>query len=174
MVSNRHNLSIKRLQTIICFNPPFDKNVSTNIAKPFLNLIHKHFPRDNKLPKIFNRNSVKVGCVSTENIISVVNAHNKILLFKNIKSIQPSDCWIKSKYPLNGNYRTENILYNWAASTSIKPDKVYLEATEKDFTQRFHNHKNLSTTLLIVMIQHSPNTFATSKKNITKPQTNLS
>ena len=62
-----------------------------------------------------------------------------MLLFKNIKPIQPSDCRIKC--PLNGNYRTKNILYKCAASTSIEPDKVYLKVTERDFIQRFYNHK---------------------------------
>ena len=29
---------------IIWFNPPFNKNVSTNLAKRFLNLLDQHFP----------------------------------------------------------------------------------------------------------------------------------
>ena len=34
-------------QIIILFNPSFNKNVSTNEAKWFQNLIDKHFPKDN-------------------------------------------------------------------------------------------------------------------------------
>ena len=52
-----------RKRKIIWFNPPFSKNVSTNIGcKKFLNgLINKHFPPQNKLHKIFNRNTLKLS-----------------------------------------------------------------------------------------------------------------
>ena len=50
-----------RSRNIIWFNPPFNKNVSTNVAKQFLNLIDEHFPKSNKLHAIFNRNAVKVS-----------------------------------------------------------------------------------------------------------------
>ena len=36
-------------RNIIRFNPPLNKNVSTNVAKRFLNLIDQHFPKSNKL-----------------------------------------------------------------------------------------------------------------------------
>ena len=50
-----------RNRNIIWFNPPFNKDVSTNIGKKILSLISKHFPPSNKLHKIFNRNTVKVS-----------------------------------------------------------------------------------------------------------------
>ena len=40
---------------MIWFNPPFYKNVSTNLAKWFLNLLDQHFPKSNKLHAIFNK-----------------------------------------------------------------------------------------------------------------------
>ena len=53
-----------RQRNIIWFNPPFSKNVSTNIGRDFLSLIDKHFPPHHKLHKIFNRNAVKVSYTS--------------------------------------------------------------------------------------------------------------
>ena len=50
-----------RQRNIIWFNPPFSKNVKTNIARSFLKLVDTHFPIGNKLHKIFNRNTVKVS-----------------------------------------------------------------------------------------------------------------
>ena len=44
-----------RNQNIIWFNPPFSRNVTTNVAKRFLNLLDIYFPKSNKLHKIFNR-----------------------------------------------------------------------------------------------------------------------
>ena len=55
-------------RNIIWFNPTFNKNVSTNVAKQFLNLINQHFPKSNKLHAIFNRNTVKVSYSCTQNM----------------------------------------------------------------------------------------------------------
>ena len=52
--SNEKNKT--RKWNITWFNPPFNINVATNVAKTFLSLIDKHFPKDKKLSKIFNRN----------------------------------------------------------------------------------------------------------------------
>ena len=57
--SNEKNKTRKR--NITWFNPPFNINVATNVAKTFLSLIDKHFPKDKKLSKIFNRNTIKVS-----------------------------------------------------------------------------------------------------------------
>ena len=40
-----------RLRNVIWFNPPFSKNVSTNVAKKFLSLINKHFSKSPHLKK---------------------------------------------------------------------------------------------------------------------------
>ena len=48
-----------RKRNIIWFTPLFGRNVSTKIGKHFLNLLYKHFPQNQLLHKIFNRNSVK-------------------------------------------------------------------------------------------------------------------
>ena len=50
-----------RKRQVTWFNPPFSRNVKTNVGKMFLKLIGKHFPRGHKLNKIFNRNTVKVS-----------------------------------------------------------------------------------------------------------------
>ena len=44
-----------RQRNVICFNPPFSKNVKTNIARNFLHLVDTHFPAGHKLHKIFKR-----------------------------------------------------------------------------------------------------------------------
>ena len=54
------------------FNPPFNANVSTNVAKTFLRLIDKHFTRSYKLNKVFNRNTVKVSYSCTENMAKLI------------------------------------------------------------------------------------------------------
>ena len=78
---NHHRRSRKR--NIIWFNPPFNNNVATNIGRQFLNLIKKHFPRNHKFNKIFNKNNVKVSYSCMPNIKSIINKHNKKILSEN-------------------------------------------------------------------------------------------
>ena len=60
---------------IIWFNPP-NKNVSTNVAEPFLNLIDEHFPKFNKLHVISNRKTANVSYSCTQNMSSMIKSHN--------------------------------------------------------------------------------------------------
>ena len=57
-----------RNRKVIWFNPPYSKQVSSNIAKCFLNLLDQHFPKQHRLYKIFSRNSVKVSYSCTKNV----------------------------------------------------------------------------------------------------------
>ena len=59
MPQEAHKQRRNRQRNIIWFNPLFSKNVRTNIARSFLNLVNTHFPVDHKSHKIFNRNTVK-------------------------------------------------------------------------------------------------------------------
>ena len=45
---------------ILYFNPPYNKNVVTNVGKTVLNSIKRHIPPDHELYKILNKNTVKV------------------------------------------------------------------------------------------------------------------
>ena len=58
----------QRKRNIIWFNPPYSKNVKTNIGKICIKLINKHFPRSSDLHKIFNRNTLKLSYSCTENM----------------------------------------------------------------------------------------------------------
>ena len=49
--TNAANNKKQRKRNIIWFNPPYSKNVKTNIGKLFLNLIKKHFPPYHKFHK---------------------------------------------------------------------------------------------------------------------------
>ena len=53
----------------IWYNPPYSRNVTSNIGQEFLKIIDKEFPKDQALSKIFNRNTVKIsyGCMTNIN-----------------------------------------------------------------------------------------------------------
>ena len=75
----QNNNKRSRQRNIIWFNPPFSQAVSTYIAKQFRDLLDKHFPQNNQLQKIFNRNTVKVSYSCTPNVGSIIKSHNKKL-----------------------------------------------------------------------------------------------
>ena len=56
-----NNEKKKRKQKIIWLNPPYSKNVKTNIGKIFFKLLHKHFPPLHSFHEIFNKKSVKIS-----------------------------------------------------------------------------------------------------------------
>ena len=45
----------KRNRKALWFNPPFSKNVKTNVGTLFLRLVRKHFIREHKFFKISNK-----------------------------------------------------------------------------------------------------------------------
>ena len=68
---------ISRKRKIIWFNPLYNQNVLTNIAKIFLKLVDKHTQSTNRLHKIFNRNSIKVRYSCMSNVQQLIKNHPK-------------------------------------------------------------------------------------------------
>ena len=69
-----------RKRKITWFNPSFNINVATNVAKTFLTLIDKHFPKNKRLCKIFNRNTIKVSYKCLPNVKQTISNNNHRLL----------------------------------------------------------------------------------------------
>ena len=144
-----------RSRKIIWYNPPFSKNVKNNIGGNFLKLISRHFPKDNKLNKIFNKNTVKVSysCMSNmKNLIDNNNVqysaantsegsrdsgpqiNNKNGQKKNCNCRKPDEC------PLEGNCLTAGVIYQATVSEQDKKE-TYIGLTENTFKTRYSNHK---------------------------------
>ena len=106
-------------RNIIWFNPPFSRNVSTKIGKYFLNLLDKHFPRNHRLHKIFNRNNVKVSYSCTKSMKTIITNHNKNILGKK-PSINKSHCNCRNKEacPLNGQCQIGEVVYESTLSSN--------------------------------------------------------
>ena len=130
-----------RSRNIIWFNPPFNKNVSTNVAKRFLNLLDQHFPKSKKLHAIFNRSTVKVSYSCTQNMSCMIKSHNKKVINKDVKESKSCNCRVKPECPLNGRCQVTDIIYKCAVLPPDKPNKVYFGTAEGDFKKRFYDHK---------------------------------
>ena len=87
----------KRQRKIIWFNTQCTLDVSTNVAKIFLNLIEKHFPGSSKLHKI--------------------KGHNKKMVQKETQETLDWNCRVKTDCPLNGDCRKKCVIYICTATT---------------------------------------------------------
>ena len=135
--------SKNRSRNIIWFNPPYSQNVQTNIAKSFLCLIDKHFPKSHKLHKIFNRNNLKVSYSCTTNMANIIKSRNQKILNENNEASNKKKCNSRSKNlcPLDGACLTKNIIYEATVTTSSGNARTYIGMTEHRFKTRYNNHK---------------------------------
>ena len=76
-----------RNRKVTWFNPPFSKNVKTNIGKQFLAIIKETFPRTHPLHKICNTNTIKLSYRCMNNMKREVSRHNNKLLNGNNNNI---------------------------------------------------------------------------------------
>ena len=100
-----------RARNIIWFNPSYSQNVKTKIGKTFFKLAKNHFPRDHKLYKIFNRNTLKLSysCMST--MSSVIKQHNYRVLLTTENVHRLCTCRNKENFPLDGKCLQTCIVY---------------------------------------------------------------
>ena len=123
--------------------PSIQQNVQTNVAKIFLQLVNKHFPKKHKFHKIFNRNTVKVSYSCMENMASIIIKHNKKILNSMPQNQDAGcNCKRKDKCPLQNNCLTQSVIYKASVKTEGIPDeKIYIGLTEGTFKKRFYNHQ---------------------------------
>ena len=77
----------KRKRKLIWFNPPYSKNVKTNVGKVFLKLSKKIFPTSHILYKVFNKNTVRISYSCIKIIKFVISSHNKNILNPRINVV---------------------------------------------------------------------------------------
>ena len=134
--------SPKRKRKILWFNPPYSKNVRTNVGKIFLSLVKKHFPPHHKLHKLFNKNNIKVSYSCMDSIEKIINNHNSAILRPNTPpniSAKKCNCRKPKKCPLNEECLTSCIVYK-ATVSSKKTEKCYYGSVEGQFKDRWRNH----------------------------------
>ena len=128
-----------RKRNVTWFNPPFSRSVATNVGKRFLGLVSKHFKKQSKLSKIFNRNTLKVSYSCIPNIARIISSHNKTVLASTPHNCKCT-CRVKSNCPMNGKCQEKSIVYK-AVVTSEQEKKEYIGLTEHPFKQRYSSHQ---------------------------------
>ena len=122
----------KRQRKIIWINPSINLDISTNLAKIFLNLIEKPFPRWRKLHKIFNKNTIKVSYSCSQNMLQIIKDHNKKIAQKETQETLECSCKVKTDCTRNGDCWKESMVYKCTATIG-NSIKVYLGLTEREF-----------------------------------------
>ena len=133
--SQRTNKKNKRTRKIIYFNPPFCNSVKTKIGKKFLGLVQLHFPKNNRLHKIFNKNTIKISYSCLPNVKNIINSHNKKILDGTNKPDKTCNCRDKLSCPFNG----ECLLKGIYKATVM--NKEYIGSTGVSFKTRWQQHK---------------------------------
>ena len=101
-----------RKRNINWFNPPFSTNTRTNVGRTFLELVNKHFPVGHTLYKLFNKSTIKVRYGCTENMVQIIQRHNKKILNQD-NTVKEKLCNSRKKEecPLKGSSLKENLVY---------------------------------------------------------------
>jgi hypothetical protein len=152
---NVHNHAKRknRRRKIIWFNPPFNKEVSTNVAAKFLRLIDKHFSVNSELHKHFNRQTIKVSYSCLPNMTNLISGHNKKLLQEKSDPGPKIDknCNCQGgfgKCPLKGKCLRKSIIYQAIVTTRSKTTNIedhqtvqYIGLASNTFKERYNNHQ---------------------------------
>ena len=137
----RNNNRRKRRRKIIWFNPPYSKNVRTNVGKVFLQLLKKHFSTSHILHRIFNKDIVKNSYSCIKNINSVIPFHSKNILNPRT-TLLGCNCREKESCLLNGECLTSQLVYRATITITVNKDiKKCIGLANITFKERQSNHK---------------------------------
>ena len=141
---NEENNSNSRKRKILWFNPPYSETVATNIGKKFLQLIDEHFPKENKLHKIFNRNSTKVSYSTMPNLQQIIDSHNKSKLRRpKDPTTNLCNCRQPTSCPIENKCLDKSIIYQATVHRNDNStQETYIGLTEGTFKQRYTTHKH--------------------------------
>ena len=121
------------------FNPPYSRDVKTNVGRKFLQIMNKNFPPENPLSKIFNRNSVKMSYRCTANLGCKIAAHNAKIL-KNVNNDgddrRKCNCRKKDMCPVDGICLDEGVVYQAVVKREDGLTDSYVGLTENSFKDR--------------------------------------
>ena len=70
-----------------------------------------------------------------------MKTHNKKVTKEKLTPRDQCNCKNRNHQPLDGNYQASDIINKCIASTTVNPNKIYLETAEGNFKKRYYNHK---------------------------------
>ena len=133
-------------KTVTWFNPPFSKNVKTNIGKEFLKLLDTAFPLSNPLHRLFTRHTVKISYRRMPNMAQALSRHNSKILNEDTQQPQPTlacNCrGGQSNCPVGGKCRTESVVYRATVKETVSgKTETYTGQTGREFKDRWYEQR---------------------------------
>ena len=128
-----------RRRNITWFNPPYSKNVDTNLGKEFFKVIDKCFPPGHVLHPVINRNTVKLSYSCLPNMGTIIDNKNKQLLKGGAQNAPPCDC-LPDECPVEGKCKMSGIIYQAKIDTQNSESHSYIGLSEHSFIQRYSKH----------------------------------
>ena len=148
-----------RNRKVIWFNPPFSKNVKSNIGKQFLAIIKETFPKTHTLHKLCNTNTIKLSYRCMNNMKREVSRHNNKLLNginnNNGAAAQTYRCSCEPQktpetckvFPGIG-CMVDNLVYKATVTrTDTNQRETYTGCTYNPMKTRYNQHNSDITTL---------------------------
>ena len=117
-------------------------NIQTNMGREFLNLVDKHFPKNHRYNKIFNKNNIKVSYSCTGNLQTIIKKHNRKILETLRHPPRRTTVTAGKKTTVKNNCLTSSVVYN--ANVTTESDTIgnnYIGLTEGTFKQSYTQHK---------------------------------
>ena len=102
--------------------------------------MEKCFPTENKLHKIFNKNTVKVSYSTMPNLARIISGHNRKILRGQV---QPPKCkCTQFVCPVGGKCETKGIVYQCKVTENISgKSESYIGLSERTFKDRYLKHR---------------------------------
>ena len=128
------------------FNPPYSKDVQTNIGEKFLKLVDKNFPQGHPLAKLINRNTVKISYRCMPNMKMAISRHNHKVQKAVEEQVQAEPgCNCNGRCgpcPLQGGCLVESVAYKATVKQQDSTVNTYTGMTCNTFKERFYGHRS--------------------------------
>ena len=145
---------------MIWYNPPFSSSLKTNFDREFINLLKKHFSKNNSLSKIFNRHNMRISYLCTANLERLIKSNNQKILNKSNLIQNQCNCVSGCNYTFKGGgCRLENIIYKAIVNSDLEK-KFYIGLCSTRFRFWYAKHKNYLNVVYTRMRMSFQSTFA--------------
>ena len=138
--------SRRRQRKITWFNPPYSKDVQTNIGEKFLKLVDKNFPPGHPLAKLINRNTIKISYRCMPNMKMAISRHNHRVQKAVEEQVQAEPgCNCNGRCgpcPLQGGCLVESVVYKATVEQQDSTVNTYTGMTCNTFKERFYGHRS--------------------------------
>ena len=143
--NNSRKKNRTRTRKCIYFNPPYSKNVKTNIIAEFLKIV-KNFPKNNPLAKMITTNTIKASYRTVPNMARQVSRKNGRVLKQTVAPPPPTcNCQRARKpdCPVPGKCTIKDVCYR----CEVKRDdnhvcENYTGQTSREVKRRIKEHIN--------------------------------